>query len=271
MQPRSARGCTAQRRQWPVREARSRPRPLPMPCRRSCVPCSPDGPGARSDARPDGRMVGTMTRTPGYRRAEIVVDRGAIRRNVERLREHVADAQVMVVVKADGYGHGIVEAARAARAGGATWLGVADRAEALALRAAGDTGRILSWLGMPGEDFAPLVEADVDVAAYSGEQLQEVVAATVAAGRPARVHLKVDTGLSRGGAPRRDWPALVEAAVRAEADGAVQVTGVWSHFACSDEPGHPANDAQHAAFEEALTVAAGAGLRPEVRHLANSA
>jgi alanine racemase len=217
-------------------------------------------------------MGGTMTSAPGYRRAEIVVDRGAIRRNVERLRAHVDGAEVMVVVKADGYGHGIVESAAAARAGGATWLGVADRDESLALRAAGDTGRILSWLGMPGEDFGPLVAADVDVAAYSVEQLDAITAAATTVGRRARVHLKVDTGLSRGGAPRAHWPALVGAAARAEADGAVRVAGLWSHFACSDEPDHPANAIQEAAFEEAVAHAeAVGGLQPEVLHLANSA
>ena len=213
-----------------------------------------------------------MTRPTDYRRAEIVVDRGAIRRNVERLREHVDGTTVMVVVKADGYGHGIVESGAAARAGGAAWLGVADRDEALALRAAGDTGRILSWLGMPGEDFGPLLVADVDVAAYSVAQLEAVAAAAERVGRRARVHLKVDTGLSRGGAPRADWPALVDAAARAEADGTVRVAGLWSHFACSDEPEHPANAAQEAAFKEAVAHAEVVGrLDPEVLHLANSA
>jgi alanine racemase len=85
------------------------------------------------------------------------------------------------------------------------------------------------------------------------------------------VQLKVDTGLGRGGATEARWPSLVEAAADAEQTGAVQVTGVWSHFACSDEPAHPANDQQEAAFRDALAVAATAGLDPEVTHLANSA
>jgi len=219
-------------------------------------------------------MSGTMTETEDYRRAEIVVDLGAIRRNVEKLCDAVAahtdGPAVMVVVKADGYGHGLFGSARAARAGGATWLGVADREEALDLRGDGDTGRMLTWLGMPGEDYGPLLEADVDVAAYSVHQLEEIVEAAKATGKLARVHLKVDTGLSRGGAPLSAWKALVVAARTAEVDGHVKVAGVWSHFACSDEPDHPSNDLQEDAFEDALQVAADAGLEPEVRHLANS-
>ena len=204
-------------------------------------------------------------------RAEIVVDLDAIRDNVRRLGDLVEGTPVMVVVKADGYGHGIVQAARAARAGGAGWLGVAERNEAMTVRRSGDTGRLLCWLGTPGEDVAELLDADVDVAAYSCDELWSVAASARTTGRPARVHLKVDTGLNRGGCPRHLWPELVEAAAALEAEGVVTIVGIWSHFACSDEPGHPANDAQQSAFEEALVVAGAAGLRPEVRHLANSA
>ncbi len=213
--------------------------------------------------------------TEDYLRAEIVVDLATIRRNVETLCEAVAahtdGPAVMVVVKADGYGHGLYGSARAARAGGATWLGVAERGEALDLRGDGDTGRILAWLAMPGEDFGPLIEADIDVAAYSVAQLGEIAAAAEALGTPARVHLKVDTGLSRGGAPIAQWKALVDAARKAEEAGHVKVTGIWSHLACSDQPDHPANAEQGELFVAALEVAEEAGLEPEVRHLANSA
>jgi alanine racemase len=208
---------------------------------------------------------------PAPRRAEIVVDLGAIRANVERLRELVDGTPVMVVVKADGYGHGILPAARAARAGGAEWLGVAERHEAMAVRRSGDRGRLLCWLGTPGDDVSELVAADVDVAAYSHDELWSVAASARTAGRPARVHLKVDTGLNRGGCPPGLWPELVTAAAEFQTEGVIEVAGIWSHLACSDEPAHPANAAQQAAFEQALAVAAGAGLRPEVRHLANSA
>jgi len=205
-------------------------------------------------------------------RAEIVVDLAAIRHNVRRLRDLTGpDVAMMVVVKADGYGHGMLVSARAARDAGAEWLGVATIDEALALREAGDTGRILCWLGVPGEEYADAMSSDVDVTAYSLDELAEIVDAADLVGTTARVQLKVDTGLSRGGAAEQDWPALVRAARAAEQDGDIVVTGVWSHFACSDEPDHPSNDAQEKVFLWALDEAADAGLRPEVRHLANSA
>ena len=159
-------------------------------------------------------------------RAEIVVDLAAIRHNVRRLRDLTGpDVAMMVVVKADGYGHGMLASARAARDAGAEWLGVATIDEALALREAGDTGRILCWLGVPGEEYADAMSNDVDVTAYSLDELAEIVDAAGETGATARVQLKVDTGLSRGGAPEQDWPALVRAARAAEQDGDIVVTG----------------------------------------------
>jgi alanine racemase len=204
------------------------------------------------------------------RRPEIVVDLAAIRRNVGILRDLVAPdgADVMVVVKADGYGHGLVESARAARQAGAPWLGVATIEEALRLRDAGDTGRVLCWLTVPGDDWAAAIERDVDVTAYTLAELAAIRDAV--GGTPARVQLKIDTGLSRGGSTKNLWPDLLAAARAGEADGVWRVTGIWSHFACSDEPEHPANVAQEREFRDALAGAAAAGLTPEVRHLANS-
>jgi alanine racemase len=204
-------------------------------------------------------------------RAEVVVDLGALAANVGTLRARAAAPLMMTVVKADGYGHGLVESARAARAGGADWLGVAVAEEAVALREAGDTGPVLCWLSAPGDDWTRVVDAGVDVTAYSVRHVAEIATAARSLGTRARVQLKVDTGLSRGGATAEDWPALVAAAADAEQAGAVQVTGVWSHLACSDEPDHPANDAQERAFVAALQVVDAVGIEPEVRHLSNSA
>jgi alanine racemase len=205
------------------------------------------------------------------RRPEIVVDLGAIRRNVGRLRDLVAPdgSDVMVVVKADGYGHGMLESAHAARQAGAPWLGVATIDEALRLREAGDAGRVLCWLTVPGDDWAAAIDREVDVTAYTLDELAEIRAAVGTT--PARLQLKIDTGLSRGGSTADLWPGLLAAARAGEAEGVWRVTGIWSHFACSDEPTHPANDLQEQAFREALDAAERAGLRPEVRHLANSA
>jgi alanine racemase len=204
-----------------------------------------------------------------------VVDLDAIRRNVAILRDLVAaDASdVMVVVKADGYGHGMVEVARAARAAGAPWLGVATIDEAVRLRDAGDTGRVLCWLTLPADDWTAAIDRDVDVTAYSVAELDAIRAAVSGASRgtPARVQLKIDTGLSRGGSTQDGWPDVLAAARAGEDKGLWRITGIWSHVACADEPDHPANAAQERAFRAALADAEAAGLRPEVRHLANSA
>lgn len=206
-------------------------------------------------------------------RSEARIDLSAIRDNVGVLCERAAgDAAVMAVVKADGYGHGLVPSARAAVEGGAAWLGCAFLEEALAVRAAGLDVPLLAWLTVPGEDLAPAVAARVDLTAYAVAELEAVVAAARATGTTARVQLKADTGLSRGGATPAEWPDLCAAAAKAEASGEVRVTGLWSHFAFADGGAdHPVNGRQARAFAEALEVADRAGLRPEVRHLANSA
>jgi alanine racemase len=177
----------------------------------------------------------------------------------------------MVVVKADGYGHGMLACAREARVAGADWLGVATPAEALALRDAGDTGPLLAWLYGIEEDLSPLVAADVDVSAQSIDQLSRLAAAAATVERPAQVHLKIDTGLSRNGASAAEWPRLCAAAAEAEQVGALQIVGVWSHFAAADEPGHPATERQIEAFFIAEERARAAGLQPRLRHLSNSA
>ncbi|MGY1744581.1 alanine racemase [Blastococcus sp. SYSU D00695] len=203
-------------------------------------------------------------------RAELVVDLDAIAANTAVLRERVS-RPLMAVVKADGYGHGLVPSARAALAGGADALGVAVVEEALALRAAGVTAPLLAWLNAPGEDFAAALAADVEVSVNAAWGVAEVVAAARATGRTARLHLKVDTGLSRGGATPDEWPAVVAAAARAQADGDVEVVGLWSHLAYADAPTHPTIGRQRAVFDEAVEVARAAGLRDARRHLANSA
>src|SRR5690606_30908463 len=187
------------------------------------------------------------------------------------LRARVAPAALMAVVKADAYGHGMVQVAAAARAAGADWLGVATPEEAVALRAAGDTGRLLSWLTAPGDSYAELLAGDVDVAAYTMAGVDGIAAEAAAQGGVARVHLKIDTGLSRGGATRQQWPDLCAHARAVEQSGAIRVVGVWSHLVASDEPEHPANHDQAKRFNDALEVAREAGLEVEVRHIANSA
>ena len=203
--------------------------------------------------------------------AEIRVDLDAIRHNVTLLRAAATTAEVMTVVKADGYGHGMVPVARAALDAGATWLGVCTLDEALALRAAGITAPVLAWLLAPGLPLHTGVEAGVDLSVSTPGLLAEVVDAARVAGRAARVHLKIDTGLNRGGAKPADWAGLVESAAKAQADSWIEVVGVWSHLAVADVPGHPSIDAQLAAFHDGLATVGRFGLSPRYRHLANSA
>jgi alanine racemase len=201
---------------------------------------------------------------------EALIELGAIKDNAAALTRHVGGAQVMAVVKADAYGHGMIPAAAAALDGGATWLGVVHVAEALALRDAGLTAPVLCLLAAPDAPHEDAIRRDVDLSAGSAALVSQIAAAAQRAGRPARLHLKVDTGMSRGGATAADWPGVVAAARAAEAAGQVRIVGIFSHFACADIPGHPSIAAQLAAFRDALSLAEQAGARPQVRHLANT-
>ena len=203
--------------------------------------------------------------------AEAVIDLAAIRENTAALGARVSPAAQMAVVKSDGYGHGMVQAAGAALAGGASWLGVISVAEALGLREAGFTVPVLCLLDDPAAEHAEAITHGIDLTAGSVSSLRSIAAAAAVVGQAARVHLKADTGMTRGGANAADWPSLVAAAARAQADGLVDVIGICSHFASSDEPGSPAIGAQLTAFKEALVTAEGAGITPRLRHIANTA
>ncbi len=220
-----------------------------------------------ADSGPPTAAAGLIA--PATARAEI--DLAAFRANLAELAAVADGAQLMVVVKANAYGHGLLHCARAARLAGATWLGAATPGEALRLREEGDTGRVLTWLYGPDEDLTPLVAAAVDVTASTVDQVGALVAAAGVAGRTARVQLKVDTGLSRNGAAAAQWPEVCAAASAAQQAGAVEVVGLWSHLAAADEPGHPSVAIQLESFRVAERQARAAGLDPELRHLANSA
>ncbi|MFL6164029.1 MAG: alanine racemase [Jatrophihabitantaceae bacterium] len=205
-------------------------------------------------------------------RSEAVIDLSAITQNVAACKA-ATTAELMAVVKADGYGHGLLPSAWAAVAGGASWLGVAMLEEALALREAGFGQPILAWLFTPAEQaqLQAALAAGVDISVSSRPALEMVVTAATELGSPARIHLKIDTGLSRNGASVADWPELVTAAAKAAATGVLVNVGIWSHFVYADSPGHPTTAAQIERFGEALAVARALGVVPELRHLANSA
>ncbi|MBM0233776.1 alanine racemase [Micromonospora sp. STR1_7] len=202
--------------------------------------------------------------------AQATVDLGAIADNVRTIAS-VTGTGLMAVVKADGFGHGAVPVARAALRAGAGWLGVTSASEALTLRDAGITAPTLSWLHRADDDFGALIAVGVDVGLSTTSHLHAIAGAAHRLGVPASVQLKADTGLSRNGAGGDDWSELVGWARKYEMEGTVRVRGVWSHLADADVPGSPALPRQVATFEEALGIARGAGLDPELVHLANSA
>lgn len=199
------------------------------------------------------------------------VDLTAITDNVAQLGRIAGDADVMAVVKGDAYGHGLVPVAGAALAGGATHLAIAQLAEAVAAREAGVEAPILTWLFPPGADLAAAVRLDLTLSAGAPWALAEIAAAARQVGTTARIHLKVDTGLGRGGAWREDLAGMLVEAARLEAEEVVDVEGIFSHFAASDVPDHPSVRAQQQTFIDVLADAERVGLRPRLRHLANSA
>ncbi|MER7758844.1 alanine racemase [Streptomyces sp. NPDC097619] len=211
-----------------------------------------------------------MNETAPLPRVRAEIDLAAVRHNVRALRDRAPRSLLMAVVKSDAYGHGAVPCARAALEAGAAWLGTATPEEAFALREAGIEAPVLCWLWTPGGPWRRAVELGVDVGVSGLWALREVREAARAVGRPARVQLKADTGLGRNGCQPEDWPELVGEALAAEAEGTLKVTGLWSHFACADEPGHPSIALQLAAFREMVAYAEKEGLDPEVRHLANT-
>ena len=197
---------------------------------------------------------------------EALIRPAAISHNVGVLAEMAKTPNLLIVVKADGYGHGALTAARAALEGGANWLGTADTTEALELRADGVESRVLAWLFGPSEDLSPALEAGIDLGVSSRQQLEQVIRA-VTPGRPARIHLKVDTGLGRNGADPREWEALFQAAKSAQDSGVVVVVGLFTHLSGTSPE---ADEQQGVVYEQALSVLDSVGLQPEIRHVASS-
>ncbi len=218
---------------------------------------------AQSETTPEAALSG-----------QVSVDLSAISDNIKALKKRTAAPHFMAVVKGNGYGHGLVDVARTAVAAGADWLGTAQLSEAIALRQAGITVPVLSWLYLASQTSATIREAleyDVDVSLGSVGQLEVLAGIARQLGRPAVVHLELDSGLSRGGARKEDWPELVAQARKAEQDGTVLVRGIWTHLAWADVPAHPGNAAAVAEFEDAVREARAAGLDPQLRHVSSSA
>ena len=205
------------------------------------------------------------------------VDLAAIRHNLGVLRAAAPGALQLATVKANAYGHGLLPVARAALDGGADWLGVAQLAEAFTLRRGLDEAGvtraeapILAWISTSSSDFAAAIEADIDLSVSWTWVLADICAAAREVGRPARVHVKIDTGMSRAGSTLADLPALASALRMAADDGLVDVVGAWSHMSRADDPSEAGNasTASHVRiFEEGLAILADAGITPRIRHL----
>jgi alanine racemase len=200
----------------------------------------------------------------GFR--EAVIDTDAMTHNIRHLASVVNVDHIIAVVKADGYGHGAVPAARAALAGGADWLGTADLREALELRDAGITSSLLCWLHGPETDFRPARDRSIDIGVSSIDQLDRV--ADAGGDEPAQVHLKLETGLSRNGIDAADWQRTFARAVELERTGEIRVRGIFSHLSNTSD----ADDLAAAnEFASGVRLAEQTGLRPELVHLAATA
>ena len=202
-------------------------------------------------------------------RAEVLIDLGAIRENIKYLMAK-SGKPALAVVKADGYGHGLLPVAKSALSAGASWLGVALLEEAKALRQGGINAPIIAWLTPITDDFASAISEDIDIAIPSLAHLEAITSAARSLGKCARIHLEVDTGMSRGGA-LNEWSELVSSAKAYQDSGLIKVIGIWSHFARADEAGHEFNNKQLENFKSAVAEAKSVGITPEVIHLSNSA
>jgi alanine racemase len=203
---------------------------------------------------------------------ELIIDLDAIAHNLATMTAKVTRHDetrplVMCVVKADAYGHGMIPVARKLESVGADYLGVADIAEALALRNAGIDLPILAWLHSPRETFAAALSGGIELGIANIEQLDRIAAAAKQTGRVARIHLKIDTGLGRNGSNEADWQALLERVKELVAAGLVQTVGIFSHLSCTSE----ADDLrQIRRFEAAIEAARAADVTFELRHLTAS-
>ena len=202
-------------------------------------------------------------------RASAEINLSAIADNLKLIKGKT-NAQVLAVVKADAYGHGLIQVGKAAEAAGANWLGTALLEEGIALRNNGIKVPIISWLTPLGEDFKTAINLDIDLSISSIELLTEVISAGKVVKKIPRVHIEVDTGMSRGGVGD-DWNLLLTELSKAVKANEINIIGIWSHFARADEPGQAMNQEQLNTFEDRIKSASDVGIKPEFIHIANSA
>jgi alanine racemase len=201
--------------------------------------------------------------------ATLTVDLDAFERNVRVVRERVAPAELMLVVKDDAYGHGLEPVVTRAVARGVGWIGAFDVETGVRVRdVVGADTRVFAWMVSGPADARAGVVADLDLGIGDAAGLEDVADAGREAARVPRVHLKIDTGLHRNGVRPEEWPGFVERAVELAESGALEVVGVWSHISeASDED----DDEARRVFEEAVEAARAAGVTSPLRHLSASA
>lgn len=196
----------------------------------------------------------------------LTIDLDAITHNYHLMQSRT-DAAILPVIKANAYGHGMVEVAKALEAAGCGGFAVADVAEALELRRAGITAALLAWLHDPEDDFVAAVKNDVDLGIANVEQLAKALVAAERSGEIAHLHLKVDTGLGRNGSTEADWQGLLEATKKAVETGRVSVIAIFSHLSST---GENEDRAQIERFKAALEVVKSVGIEYEFAHLTAS-
>ena len=202
-------------------------------------------------------------------RASVEINLSAITQNFKSIKSRTT-ADVLAVVKADAYGHGLIPVSKALEEAGADWFGTALLEEAINLRKAGILKPIISWLTPLGEDFKSAIDLDIDLGIPSIDLLDEVIKAASLTGKTARIHLEIDTGMSRGGV-LSEWDQLIKSVLAGVNLKQLKVIGIWSHFARADEPDELMNQEQLSLFEEKVNQAKAAGIDAQFIHIANSA
>ncbi|CAB4635713.1 unannotated protein [freshwater metagenome] len=193
-------------------------------------------------------------------RAEARIDLSRLSENIKLLKK-TSKTKLLAVVKADAYGHGLVDVAKAAETAGADWLGVALLEEAITLRKNGVRSPVLAWLVPPGSDFQSAVDLDIDIAIADIRTFSEV---SRLASKP-RIHIEVDTGMSRGGF-LDEWEEFLKSDF-----SKVDIVGIFSHFARADEPLEKQNTDQLNQFKKMVSQLESVGVKPMFKHLSNSA
>ena len=202
-------------------------------------------------------------------RAVAEINLAAIKKNIEYIKQK-SNAQILAVVKADAYGHGLIPVAKAAVDSGATWLGTALLEEAIELRNNGIDANVIAWLTPLGEDFKSALSLKIEIGVSSIELLDEIVSASEEVGVIPRLHLEIDTGMSRGGVADQ-WEMLIAKVANLIKENKIEIVGAWSHFARADEPAEVMNKEQLDLFDNKVTQLRSLGIKPEFIHIANSA